>query len=92
MREEDGVLRASAVSDLAEQALVLVTHEEAARTEPFRNDTQVEGLLGLLASGPHDPLHSFLSDDGSAARIEVRLADRGAARILSMLEAIQTDA
>jgi predicted RND superfamily exporter protein len=92
VRGEEGVLRASAASDLAAQALVLVTHEEAARTEPFRSDDQVEGLLGLLASGPHDPLPSLLSEDGATARIDVRLADRGAARILAMLDEIRDDA
>lgn len=92
VRAEDGVLRASSASDLATQALALATHEESTRDEPFRSDAQVEGLLGLLSSGPHDPLGCYVSSDGSAARIEVRLADRGAVRILTMLDEIRADA
>ncbi len=92
VRAEGGVLRATSASDLAGEALVLVTHEEAARSEPFRSDAQVEGLFDLLTSGPNDPLPSLLSSDGSAARIEVRLADRGAAQILAMLDEIRADA
>ena len=93
IRAEEGVLRVGAASDLALSARALVDHDDASRTEPFHSDAEVEGLLGLLAEGgDHDPLARLTSLDGRAARLEVCLADRGAARILEMLARVRADA
>jgi predicted RND superfamily exporter protein len=90
---EEGVLRVGAASDLAVSARALVDDDDTSRAEPFHSDAEVEGLFGLLAAGgDRDPLARLLSGDGRAARIDVCLADRGAARILAMLERVRTDA
>lgn len=90
---EDGVLRAGAASDLALSARALVDLDDASRGEPFHSDAEVEGMLDLLThGGGTDPLARLLSPDGRTARIEVCLADRGAARILAMLERIRAQA
>ena len=90
---EDGVLRASAATDLALSSRALVDADEASRSEPFHSDAEVAGLFSLLSIDPeHDPLARFVSFDASAARIEVCLADRGAARILEMLRRVRSEA
>ncbi len=87
---EAGVLRASTAADLALSARALVDQDAASREEPFHSDAEVEGLFGLIAAGGDGgPLARLLSADGRAARIEVCLADRGAARILAMLDRVK---
>lgn len=90
---EEGVIRAGTVADVALSARALVDGDDASREEPFHSDAEVEGLLALLASGGDPaPLARLLSADGRSARIEVCLADRGAARILEMLHRVRDDA
>ena len=62
-----------------------MTGEDAARAEAFRSEEQVRALCGLVASGVADPMSRYVTADGSRARIEVRLADRGSRRTLAML-------
>jgi predicted RND superfamily exporter protein len=93
--DRDGVLRATSAADLALEARALVTGDSTTRQEPLHDDAEVRGLFTLLDAGGSDgdaPLTRFVTADGSAARIEVRLADRGAARILAMLEQVQAEA
>jgi predicted RND superfamily exporter protein len=90
---EDGVLRATAASDLALSARALVDQDAASRDEPFHSDAEIAGLFDLLSSdAAHDPLPRLLTRDGRVARIEVCLADRGAARILDALRRVRSDA
>lgn len=87
---EDGVLRVGSASDLALSVRALVDQDEASRAEPYHSDAEVEGLLTLLSrGGERDPLVRLISHDGRAARIEVCLADRGAAQILAMLARVE---
>ncbi|MFO0686318.1 MAG: MMPL family transporter [Sandaracinus sp.] len=88
---EEGVLRVGTVSDLALSARALVDQDDASRAEPFHSDAEVEGLFALLAADGRE-LDHLVASDGSAARIEVCLEDRGAARILSMIDRIRSDA
>ncbi len=89
--DEEGVLRASTVADVALSARALVSADETSRAEPFHSDAEVRGLLTLLAPDAR-ALDHLVSADGSAARIEVCLEDRGAARILAMLDRIRAEA
>lgn len=86
LRGQPGVLRATTGADWLHESWALLTGDESARTEPMRSDQQVRALRSLVASGGIDPLARYVTPDGAQARIEVRLADRGASRILSMLD------
>lgn len=92
LRAEPGVLRATSYADWIHESWALVTGEEGARSEPLRSEAQVRGLLALVGSGRTDPLARYVTADGASARIEVRLADRGASRILAMLERFEARA
>lgn len=92
LREQPGVLRATSHADWLHESWVLITGEESARTEPLGSDRRVRALRALVASGPVDPLPRYVTEDGGSARIEVRLADRGASRILAMLERFEVRA
>jgi predicted RND superfamily exporter protein len=89
LREQPGVLRATTYSDWLHEAWALVTREESARAEALRTSEQIRALRALVASGDVDPTARYVTDDGRAARIEVRLADRGASRILAMLDRLE---
>ena len=89
---QEGVLRVTHEGDWLREALALVTRDDAVRAEPMRTAAQMRGLRALLAQGASearpDPLRRFVSDDGRRARLEVRLADRGASGILAMVDAL----
>lgn len=85
LREEPDVLRATTHADWLHEAWTLVTGEQGARDEPFRSEEQVVALRALVASGERDPVSRYVTADGARARIEVRLADRGARRVLAMV-------
>ncbi|MDQ3030851.1 MAG: MMPL family transporter [Myxococcota bacterium] len=86
LRAQPGVLRATTHADWLHEAWTLVTGEAGAREEGFRSEEQIRALRALVASGSSDPVARFVTEDGSRARIEVRLADSGARRLLAMLE------
>jgi predicted RND superfamily exporter protein len=89
LREQPGVLRATTHAEWLREALFLLAGDPSVRSERFRNEAQVRALRALIGSGPRDPLTRYVSADGARARIEVRLADRGASRILAMLERLE---
>ncbi len=93
LREQAGVLRVESASDWLREmrALLLETPstDGAARAASFHDTREVRALHRLSAMGEGAPLDRFVTADGTAARLEVRLEDRGASRILSMLGAVQ---
>jgi predicted RND superfamily exporter protein len=74
------------------EAWSLVTGEARAREEVFRSESQTRALHSLIASGQSDPLSRFVTEDGSRVRIEVRLRDEGASRILALLSRFEQKA
>ncbi len=92
LRAQPGVLRATTEADWLHEAWALLTADDGARREPLANPTRIRALRALVGSGAVDPLVRFVSEDGAVARIEVRLADRGASRILAMLDRFAAEA
>jgi len=92
LRAQPGVLRATTEADWLHEAWALLTSDDRARREPLENPERIRALRALVGGGDVDPLVRFVSEDGAAARIEVRLADRGASRILAMLERFAAEA
>lgn len=93
LRDRPGVLRATSVVDWLAEARRLVRGEGAASADRFHGETEIDGLRALLRSGAdgRDPTVRFVSSDGARARIEVRLADRGASRILAMIDELEAE-
>lgn len=86
LRAEPAVLRVTSHADWLHEAWSLITGEARAREEAFRSPMQARALHSLIAAGEDDPLSRFVTEDGARARIEVRLRDEGASRILDLLE------
>jgi hypothetical protein len=93
LRDQSGVLRVESASDWLREmrALLLDTPaaDDDARARAFHDEREVRALHRLAADGEDTPLARLATNDGSAARLEVRLEDRGASRILSMLAGVQ---
>ena len=81
--ERPEMLRVTNAADWAREAHVRIANEEAARTEDFRSDEALRALIQLMANAGA-PISRFVNEDGSAARIEMRVLDHGAARTLHL--------
>ena len=89
LREQDGVLGTVSMSDYLHETWARIAGDEEARTERFASESQVAALLTLFGRVEPNPLSSFLTEDGQVARIQVRLADIGAARSIVVIDALQ---
>jgi hypothetical protein len=96
LRAQPGVLRVTSGADWLAEVRALLVGDPELRDARWRGREELAGYRALLAATASaergDPLARFLSRDGAAARLEVRLADRGASRILAMLGAFETRA
>jgi predicted RND superfamily exporter protein len=86
----DDVLRASSVAELAHEALVLLANDPSARGEDVRGDEEAAALLALLRVEDAEGMQRWVADDGSAARVEIRVRDSGAARTLVLVDALRS--
>jgi predicted RND superfamily exporter protein len=89
---QDGVLRATEVGDFLREARYLLTDDEAARSERFRNADEVAALVDLVearsrADGSTNPVTFYLSPDRKMARLQIRIADVGAKRTIAIIDA-----
>lgn len=95
LRAQPGVLRATSLADWLLEARRVVRGDAAVDEAPLRGETEIEALRALLVSRTgttsRDPTERLVSSDGARARIEVRLADRGASRILAMLDELSLE-
>lgn len=86
---QPGVRRVTTPADVLHETWFLLTGEPRAREQPFLSSAQVGAFMTLLAQRDPDPLRSYLSTDGTALRIEARLADLDAARTLALIAALE---
>jgi predicted RND superfamily exporter protein len=84
LRAQPGVLRVTTASDYLHEVWALATADDAARADPLRTTGQIRGLATLLAERDPDPLRFYLSEDARTARVEVKMADVGAAAIMDV--------
>ena len=95
LREQPGVLRVTTATEWLREmrSLLLTPVDGGAASDPharFVSEGEVRAFRSLSENDPGipSPLRRFVTEDGSSARLEVRLADRGASRILLMLEGV----
>lgn len=82
---DQSVLRVSTGSELVHEALARLAGDDSAREATFQSDAEVRALVALLSSADERAVRTYLSADGSAARIELRLRDSGATRTLALV-------
>jgi predicted RND superfamily exporter protein len=103
--ERDGVLRATSFPDYLLSAWQRLggferpavgedphVAEAALRDVPLRSTEQVHALRTLLSRVSPDPTAFYLTEDGSAAHVEIRFADIGARRSSALIGEIQAEA
>jgi hypothetical protein len=89
LRAQDGVLSSVSATDYLRESWARVTGAPETRDEPLASREQVEALTLLFEQGERDPLDAYVAEEGRVGRIQVRLADIGAARSLVLIEALR---
>ena len=89
LRGQDGVLGTVSMSDYLHETWARIAGDDEARTERFASEAQVAALLTLFGRVEPNPMDAFLAEGGQVARIQVRLADIGAARSIVVIDALQ---
>ena len=80
VRGQTGVASSIAITDYLRESWVRISEEPAEEAAgPFRSREQVEALLLLFGQVERDPTSDVITADRSVARIQVRMADIGAA-------------
>ncbi len=103
--QHDGILRATSFPDYLLSAWQRLggfprppqtapphEREAALRDVPLQNGEQVRALRTLLSRVSPDPTAFYLTEDGSAAHVEMRFADIGARRSSALIDEIQAEA
>ncbi|MFO0708675.1 MAG: efflux RND transporter permease subunit [Sandaracinus sp.] len=103
--EREGVLRATSYPDYLLSAWQRLgdferppvgtdphAAEAALRDVPLRTNEQVRALRTLLSRVTPDPIAYYLTEDGTAAHVEMRIGDIGARRSSALIEEIQAEA
>ncbi len=85
LRGQPAVLGTLASTDFLHESWARVTDDPAAAEERFQSREQVDALALLFAQTERDPLQAFVAEDGRVTRIQVRLADVGAAASLVLI-------
>ena len=85
-RDRADVLRVSSVAALTHEALVLLADDPTAREDPLRSDQEAAALVDLIRAEDPEVVRRWLTADGAATRIEIRVRDSGASRTLALVE------
>jgi predicted RND superfamily exporter protein len=86
--ERPEMLRVTSAADWAREAHVRIANDEQVRSADFHSDEELRALIALM-SHAGAPISRYVTEDGSAARIEMRVLDHGAARTLQMAESLR---
>lgn len=90
LRAQDAVLGAMSKTDLLHESWAQVTGDPEAEDEAFASPEQVAALELLFAQTDRNPLDAFMAEEGRVTRIQVRLADVGAAASLVLIDDLRS--
>lgn len=86
---ERGVLRTTSANDFLLAAYDPIAGLDPSTREPFGTAAEVEALETLLSRVQPSPVRDYLTEDGRAARLEIRLADVGARRSIEIIDGVE---
>lgn len=86
---ERGVLRTTSANDFLFAAYDPIAGLEDGTREPFGSVAEIEALETLLSRVSPSPVRDYLTEDGRAARLEVRLGDVGARRSIEIIDDVE---
>jgi hypothetical protein len=86
---QDGVLRATSPNDFLYAVYNPIEGLSEGSREPFSTPGEVVALETLLTRFEPSPVRDYLTEDGTAARLEIRLADVGARRSIEIIDDIE---
>lgn len=91
-RQNGPVLRATSPNDFLHEAWYLMSGDAGRRGQDFPSRRIVEGLAGMYAQAPTDPLGNYISPERDAARLSLSLKDVGAKRTIKFAEDLRAEA
>ncbi|MFW6051004.1 MAG: efflux RND transporter permease subunit [Myxococcota bacterium] len=80
------VIRSLGPSDILKETYTLVTGDADAREAALTSPDQVQALSTLLRQDERNPLDTFVTGEGTHARVQIRLRDVGAQATLAFIE------
>lgn len=86
---EDGVLRTTSANDFFFAVYNPIAGLGADAREPFTEAREISALETLLSRFNPSPVRDYLTEDGRAARLEIRLADVGARRSIDIIHGVE---
>jgi hydrophobe/amphiphile efflux-3 (HAE3) family protein len=86
---ERGVLRATSANDFFFAAYGPIAGLPPGVREPFGSPAEIGALETLLSRVEPSPVRDYLTEDGRAARLEVRLGDVGARRSIEIIHRVE---
>ena len=91
-QEQDGVLQTGSFLDYLREARAMVTNDftPQARQQPFGSSDEVTRYLAIFGDSPHSPIRSWLSPDGTQARLNLAIVDFGARRTIALANELQS--
>jgi len=86
---QDGVLRATSPNDFLYAVYDPIAGLPEGTREPFSTPEEIVALETLLSRFEPSPIRDYLTEDGTAARLEIRLGDVGARRSIEIIDDIE---
>lgn len=83
------VIRTLSYGDILHESYALLTGDPEARSEEFKSEKQVEGLVTMMSQRKPSPLSDWLTEDGKKARVQFKLRDVGAQATIRFVDALE---
>jgi hypothetical protein len=83
------VIRTLSYGDMLHESYALLTGDPDARSEPFKSEKQVKGLVTMMSQRNPSPLSDWLTEDGKKARVQFKLRDVGAQATMRFLDTLE---
>lgn len=86
---QDGILRTSSYASFLHEAWAVLAGDPTRRRAGFADQAQVDAFDKLLKGNDPTIARTFVSDDGSKARITIELGDIGSRRIIELSDGLR---
>jgi predicted RND superfamily exporter protein len=83
------VIRSLSYGDMLRESYALLADDPSVRSEYFKSEKQVKGLVTMMSQREPSPLSAWLTQDGKRARIQFKLRDVGAQATMRFLDVLE---
>ncbi len=83
------VIRTMSYGDMLRESYALLADDPSVRSENFKSAKQVRGLVTMMSQRNPSPLGEWLTEDGTKARVQIKLRDVGAQATMRFLDTLE---